>query len=388
MTRTATIRPLLIDIPQTALDDLADRLGKTRWPQEIPELGWSRGVPLAYLRELADYWRDGFDWRAQEAKLNAFPQYTTDIDGQSMHFLHIRSPEPGAVPLLLVHGWPGSVVEFAGLVGPLTDPVRHGGDPADAFHIVVPSIPGFGFSGPTTEPGWSPRRIAAAFAELMARLGYDYYGAQGGDVGAGICRELGLIDSEHMIGLHVNGGLSYPQLSDEEIAALTETEQARITRMNEFMQEAGGYLAIQSTRPQTLAYALTDSPIGQLAWIVDKYNDFTNLDQLPHEAVGRDMLLTQASIYWFTQTAGSSAAAYYEDAHSGAGWGLPEPATVPTAVAQFTIQDVAIRGYDERSNNIVSWTEYDRGGHFAAMEAPDLLLDDVRAFFRNYRPRD
>jgi epoxide hydrolase len=373
------IRPFQLDIPQAALDDLQTRLATARWPREVEDAGWSRGVPVAYLKELAEYWRTTYDWREHEAKLNLFPQFTTTIDGLDIHFLHVRSPEPDAFPLILTHGWPGSIVEFAELIGPLTDPRTYGGDPAAAFHVVVPSIPGFGFSSPILEAGWNSRRVAVAWAELMRRLGYDRYGAQGGDFGSGISRNLGLIDAEHMAGVHVNGGLGIPMIEPGAEIGLSELEQARLARMNEFMEEAAGYIAIQSTRPQTLAYALTDSPVGQLAWIVDKIRDMTDLAKpLPHEAVDRDQLLTNVTVYWLTGTAGSSAALYYEDARS---WGEAEVSTVPTGVAMFTVQDIAIRGVDEKTNNIVRWTEYERGGHFAAMEAPDLLVADIREFF-------
>ncbi|OZM74837.1 epoxide hydrolase [Amycolatopsis antarctica] len=386
MTSSDEIHPFRIDVPQAELDELGRRIENTRWPQELPGAGWAYGVPVGYLKGLADYWRTGYDWRAHERRLNEFAQYTTEIDGQNVHFLHVRSPEPGALPMVLTHGWPGSVVEFAELVGPLTDPAAHGGDPADAFHVVVPSLPGFGFSGPTTEPGWTSRRIAVAWAELMRRLGYDRYVAQGGDFGAGISRDLGLVDGEHVAAIHVNGGFGYPDVPEEELADLTVTEKARIARMNEFMREQGGYLAQQSSRPQTLAYGLADSPAGQLAWIVERFREWTDPDrELPEDAVDRDWMLTNVTIYWLTGTVASSARLYYEDTDSGAGWAEPEPSTVPSAVAQFGIQDVAIRRCDEKSNNIARWTEFDRGGHFAALEAPDLLLGDVRDFFRDYR---
>jgi pimeloyl-ACP methyl ester carboxylesterase len=380
------MKPFRIEIPQAEIDDLHTRLANTRWPSDVPGAGWSRGVPTAYLKELAEYWRDGFDWRAWEARLNAFPQFTTEIDGQNIHFLHVRSPEPDATPLLLTHGWPGSVVEFIDLIEPLTDPRAHGGDPADAFHLVVPSLPGFGFSGPTREAGWTSRRIATAWAELMSRLGYDRYVAQGGDFGAGITRDLGIIDADHVAAIHVNGGLSYPSIEDDDLPKLTDLERARVDRMNEFWQEASGYISIQSTRPHSIAYGLVDSPAGLLGWIVDKVSDMVNQGhkESPTEAIDRDQLLANVSIYWFTQTAGSAGALYYEDAQAGS-WGPPEPSTTPASVAMFTVQDVAVRWHDDQFNTIVRWTEFDEGGHFAAMEAPDLLLADVRESFRPYR---
>jgi epoxide hydrolase len=287
--------------------------------------------------------------------------------------------------LLLTHGWPGSIVEFLDVIGPLTDPAAHGGDPADAFHLVIPSIPGFGLSGPTREPGWTERRVASAFAELMRRLGYERYGAQGGDLGAGISPDLGRVDAEHVVAVHVNaatvGFMPFPPLPEAELAELTDAEKARVERIAAFMSEEFGYAQIQSTRPQTLAYGLTDAPVGQLAWIVEKFQGWTHGAEVPEDAVDRDQLLTNVMLYWLTRTAGSSANSYYEGAHAGQ-W--PQPSTTPTGVGVFA-EDIAIRRYAEHANNIVHWTEFDRGGHFAAMEAPDLLVGDVRAFFRRFR---
>jgi pimeloyl-ACP methyl ester carboxylesterase len=376
------IEEFRVDVPQADVDDLAERLGRTRWPAALPGAAWERGVPVDYLRELAAYWRDGFDWRAQEARLNAYPQYTTRIDGQRIHFLHVKSPEPDATPLLLIHGWPGSVVEFLHVIGPLSDPRSHGGDPAQAFDLVIPSLPGFGFSTPVTEPGWGSRRIAAAFATLMHRLGYERYGAQGGDYGAFVAPDLGRVDPEHVIGIHVNaatmGFIPFGDIPEEERATFTPAEQRRAQLMGQFMAEGNGYFQIQATRPQTLSFALTDSPAGQLAWIVEKFKEWTNsAHELPEDAVSRDDILADVSLYWFTQTAGSAANLYYESMH-GSDW--PTPSPVPTGVAVFA-QDIAIRRYAERANNIVHWSDFDTGGHFAALETPDLLVGDIRAFF-------
>ena len=243
------IQPFTINIPQTTLDDLHDRLARTRWPNELPNVGWSRGVALGYLQELADYWQTQYDWRKHEARLNQFPQFTTEIDGQNIHFLHVRSPEPHALPLILTHGWPGSVVEFLKVIGPLSDPRRHGGDPADAFHLVIPSIPAFGFSGPTHETGWTTGRVAQAWAELMHRLGYERYGAQGGDTGALVAPELGHVDPSHLVGIHVNaasyGFIPLGPVSEEELSTLTDTEKARIDRLNHYTAEGTGYFQIQ-----------------------------------------------------------------------------------------------------------------------------------------------
>jgi pimeloyl-ACP methyl ester carboxylesterase len=380
MAHDSKISPYRIDISQRALDDLRDRLGRTRWPDELPGVGWDLGVPLDYLKGLAGYWATAYDWRGQEAALNEFAQFTTVIDGQNVHFLHVRSPEPEALPLLITHGWPGSIAEFLDIIGPLVDPAAHGGDPADAFHVIAPSIPGFGFSGPTHETGWNTVRVARAWVELMRRLGYERYGAQGGDTGALVSPELGRIDPEHLAGIHVNNLLTFPsgQLDD-----LSDADQGRLKLMQRWQNEMSGYASIQSTRPQTLAYALTDSPAGQLAWIVEKFKEWTDpAAELPEDAVDRDRLLTDVSIYWLTATAGSSARLYYEGAKS---WGQAnEPSAVPTGVAVFPM-DITIRSIAESQHNIVHWTEFDRGGHFAAMEAPDLLVADVKEFFRPLR---
>ncbi len=384
------ISPFRLDIPQEELDDLHARLDRTRWPDELPGVGWAYGVPLAYLRELAEYWRNRYDWRAAEAKLNEWPQFTTTIDAANVHFAHIRSREPDATPLIVTHGWPGSIVEFAEIAGPLSDPRGHGADTSDAFHLVIPSIPGFGLSGPTREAGWEPVRIAAAWAELMRRLGYPRYGAQGGDWGAAISRELGRIRPQQVIGVHLNlipgsGAASEPD--ERELAGLTPAERERTLaswrRNQEWSAEQDGYAALQVSRPQTLAYALTDSPVGQLAWIAEKFKEWTDSRDRPEDAVDRDQLLTNVMLYWLTGTAGSSARIYYERAHADY-WGEPPAkSTAPTALAAFPQENfIPLRHIAQRSNNIVRWTSFDRGGHFAAMEEPDLLVGDIRAFFR------
>ena len=345
-------------------------------------------MPVGYLRELAEYWRTSYDWRKHEARLNQLPQFTTAIDGTNLHFLHIRSPEPAATPLLLLHGWPGSVVEFLELVGPLTDPAAHGGDPADAFHLVIPSLPGFGFSGPVAEPSLSYGRIAAVLVELMARLGYDRYGVQGGDVGAFVAPEVGRLAPGQVVGVHVNALVTFPSGDPAQLADLTGAEQQRMARMQHFQEEMMGYSHIQGTRPQTLAYGLTDSPAGQLAWIVEKFKEWTDpAADLPEDAVDRDHLLTNVSVYWFTATAGSSAGHYYDTAHDPSASAPRERGTVPTGVAVSLTQDVAIRKLAERDHNVVHWSEFERGGHFAAMENPEFLAGDVRAFFGGLRTR-
>lgn len=381
------IQPFTIQIPQADLDDLQARLERTRWPNQLPGVGWSRGVPLDYLQELVAYWRDAYDWRKHEAELNEYPQFTTEIDGQTIHFLHVRSPEPDALPLILTHGWPGSIVEFLDVIGPLADPRAHGGDPADAFHLVIPSIPGIGLSGPTTEIGWNSSRIARAWGELMHRLGYERYGAQGGDFGAFVAPALGRLDPERVVGVHVNaatyGFIPFGPVDEAEPDTFTEVEKARLDRLNNYLADGSGYFQIQATRPQTLAYGLTDSPAGQLAWIVEKFKEWTHpKTELPEAAVTRDRILTNVMLYWLTGTAGSSANLYYEDMHAGS-W-AETPGRTPTGVAVFA-EDVAIRRYSEQGNNIVHWSDFEHGGHFAAMEAPDLLVDDVRKFFRDLR---
>jgi pimeloyl-ACP methyl ester carboxylesterase len=384
---TNSIRPFRIDVPEADLADLRDRLARTHWPDELPGVGWRYGVPRGYLRELADYWRTSYDWRVSEAELNKFPQFMTEIDGANVHFLHVRSTAPRAMPLILTHGWPGSIVEFLDVIGPLTDPGAHGGNPADAFHVVIPSIPGYGFSGPTREAGWTTLRVAKAWAELMRRLGYDRYGAQGGDWGAFVSPELGRIDATHVTGVHVNaatmGFIPFGPVAPDELATFTESERARLARLDRFMSDMNGYFQIQATRPQTIAYGLSDSPVGLLAWIVEKFKEWTDSSaDLPEDAVDRDRMLANVMLYWLTGTAGSSARLYYENMHSDS-W-VQQPGRTPTGVAVFA-EDIAIRRYAERGNNIVHWSEFDRGGHFAAMEAPDVLVDDVRDFFRPLR---
>jgi epoxide hydrolase len=392
MTSDQDIRPFRIDIPQSDLADLADRVARTRWAAELPGAEpWARGVPTAYLRELAEHWTTAYDWRVHEARINEHPQFMTTIDGQDIHFLHVRSPEEDALPILLTHGWPGSFVEFLDVIGPLTDPRAHGGDPADAFHVVVPSIPGFAFSTPLVSPGWTTDRVAAAFVELMARLGYERYGAQGGDFGAIVSPAVGRLDADRVVGVHVNaataGFVTFAPPSDDDLAQLSDLEKSRLARMQHYVEEQMGYVHVQSTRPQTLAHGLTDSPVGQLAWIVEKFKEWTDdSSPLPEDAVARDHLLTNVMVYWLTGSAGSSASIYYEGAHDPAGgWGAEiVRSPVPTGVAAFGT-DVAIRRYSEAANTITHWSDFDTGGHFAAMEAPDLFVGDVRAFFRTVR---
>jgi epoxide hydrolase len=376
------IHPFRVEVPEADVDDLHERLARTRWPDELPGGGWSRGVPLAHLEELIGYWRKGYDWRAQEAALNQIPQFTTAVDGQRIHFVHVRSPEPEALPLLVVHGYPSSVAEFTEVVGPLTDPRGHGGDPGDAFHVVAPSLPGFGFSTPVRQPGWEVARSSTAFAELMGRLGYRRYGVHGGDIGAGVAGVLGAADSDHVVATHtvtepravMLAGQFFPVPAD-----LTEDDRARVEEAQRRWVEAKGYLDIQSTRPQTLAYALTDSPAGQLAWIAEAFQEWTD------QAVDRDRLLTNVSVYWFTRSGASAARFIYENAHAPRDWGAaPTTPPAPQGMAQFGADDLLRRVMDPE-RGIEHWSVFDRGGHFPAMEVPDLLVGDVRAFFRRFR---
>jgi pimeloyl-ACP methyl ester carboxylesterase len=383
------VRSFLIEIPQADLDDLKQRIAVTRWPEEIPGVGWDRGVPLGYLKELADYWRTSYDWRAAEARLNQFPQFVIEIDGTNVHFLHIRSPHAEALPLILTHGWPGTVAEFLDVIEPLTDPVSHGGDAGDAFHLVIPSIPGYAFSGPTGQVGWDTGRVAGAWKELMRRLGYDRYAVQGGDWGMPISMRLALADPDHIVGVHTNMCVTFPPPDPSALDGLGEVDLARLDFAARFMQDGNGWQKMQSTRPQTLAYALTDSPVGQLAWIVEKYKEWTDSAKVPEDAVSRDHILTAVSIYWLTATAGSSAQLYYESSHMDADffrtWAGPWPLAMPVGVAVFPMDACRpVRRFAEQIlPTLTHWTEFDRGGHFPALEQPELLVRDVRKFARS-----
>jgi pimeloyl-ACP methyl ester carboxylesterase len=384
---TDTIREFRLDVPQSDLDDLQDRLARVRWPAQLPGAGWERGVPVDYLRGLAEHWRTGYDWRRHEARLNELPQFTTEVDGQTVHFLHVRSPEPDALPLVVTHGYPSAVVETVGLVGPLTDPRAHGGDPADAFHLVVPSLPGFGLSAPLSDAGWELTRTSKAWVELMARLGYDRYGAHGSDIGAGVAGGLGIHDPERVVGAHVTtdptalaliGGM-LPDESDD----MSDEQKRRLAAYRRWEADGRGYLQIQSTRPQTLAYALADSPVAQLAWIVEKFQEWTSpAAALPEDAVDLDQLLTIVSLYWFTGTGPTAANFIYEASHAERDWTAVSPA--PTGMAVFAADDL-LRYVLNPDGQIEHWSEFSEGGHFPAMEVPDLLVGDIRAFFRPLR---
>jgi len=366
------IQPFRIDISQAQLDDLASRLSRTRWIEELPGTGWERGVPPGYLKDLAGYWASGFDWRKQEATLNQHPQYLTEIDGQNVHFVHARSPRADAIPLLLIHGWPGTPADFLAMIGRLTDPGEAG---TPAFHLVIPSLPGHGFSGPVTEPGWNDGRVAAALAELMSRLGYDRYGAHGGDHGAFLAPRIGRDHAGHVLGVHVNALVTFPTGDPADIAALTSADQQRLAAMKQFQDDGSAYMQLAGTRPNTIAQLLADSPAGQLAWITEKYHEWAG------QGIDRDTILTTASIYWLTGTARSVANYYYERFHDPAMFAPAPKGTVPTGVAVFTTADFAIRAFAEKAHNITRWTEFESGGHFPALEEPSPLTADIRAFF-------
>ncbi|MEU8899546.1 epoxide hydrolase family protein [Nocardia sp. NPDC048505] len=370
---STTIRPFRLEVPQAELDYLHDRLARARWTQQLPGTGWERGVPLEHLRELAEYWRTGFDWRAQEARLNSYSQYTTEIDGQVVHFLHVRSSRADATPLLLTHGYPSSVAEFLGLIDDLTEPPA--AEPA--FHVVVPSLPGYTLSTPLSAAGWTMGRAARAWIELMRRLGYDRYGVHGGDVGAGISGMVASLDGARVLGVHVvtdpltaaNTATFLPGMADR-LDADDPVDKLILSRMADFQRDGSGYLAIQNTRPQTIGYGLVDSPLLQLAWIAEKFEEWTALP------IERDLLLTTVSLYWFTGSGAGAAHTLYDQAHSSE-WG--GPAAVPQGFAVF--------GADETVRRVVPapedahWTEFPHALHFPAMEAPGDVVADLRKFF-------
>ncbi|MEV4469363.1 epoxide hydrolase family protein [Nonomuraea salmonea] len=372
-----------IDIPQADLDELRERVRRTRWAGALPG-GWDRGVPVDHLRELAAYWAGGFDWRAQEARLNAFAQYTTVIDRQRVHFLHVRSPEPGAVPLIMTHSWPNSVAEFLDVIGPLTDPRAHGLDPSTAFHVVAPSLPGFAFS-PFPEPAdprpWSIDRVARTWAELMRRLGYDRYVAHGNDAGALVTPRLAALDSEHVMGAVITAGLGVPTGEPGELDGAGPEDLALLEEMGRRMAGGSGYGPYLAARPQTLAYGFVDSPVAQLAYLVERFREFDGWESRA-EPVDRDLLLTNASLYWLTGTGGSSSWPYYEGAA-----GLPvDQKEVPTGVTHGGPE--VLRRIAERGNDIVYWGRGESPSHMVAMASPASLVDGIREFFHILQRRD
>ena len=372
------IKQFRIDVPTEVLDDLQTRLARTRWPEAECVDDWSQGIPLAYTRELAAYWADSYDWRAREAALNRFDQFTTEIDGLDIHFIHQRSPHDDALPLVITHGWPGSIAEFQNVIAPLVDPPS--GRAEDAFHVVCPSLPGYGFSGKPSKTGWGVGKIAEAWETLMLRLGYDRYGAQGGDWGAAVTTQIGR-NGGHCVAIHLNMPIARPAAGSG--SDLTEDEQQALAAYAEHRQWGTGYSKQQSTRPQTLGYGLVDSPVGQLAWIVEKFWAWTDCHGHPENAVSRDELLDNVMLYWAAGTGASSARLYWESFNSFITDGRVE---LPTGVAAFPKEILRTpRRWCEDAYNVTHWTTMPRGGHFAAFEQPDLFVDDVRAFFATVR---
>ena len=380
MTENTALTPFRIEVPQADVEDLRDRLARTRWPHPVPgradRTDFSRGIPQAYLVELVDYWRDGFDWRVQEAALNEHEQVTTVVDGQRFHMVHVRSANPQAVPLVLCHGWPGSFVEYQRLIPLLS------GD----FHVVVPSLPGFGFSTPLSGTGWEVARTTEAYAQIMSRLGYERFAAHGTDIGAGVAGRLAALYPQRVIGTHTGSdGRSLGMVGDQYPYpdGLTEDEIAQIEAIRAQDAAEHGYFEMQNHRPDTIGAALTDSPVGQLAWIAEKFQGWTNpAHHTPDESVDRDQLLANVSLYWFTRSGASSAQLYYEASHSGLDW--LTVTEVPSAWSVFDTHPLMAKVFNAWGA-IDRWTEHPEGGHFPAMEEPELLADDLRTFFRGLR---
>ncbi|QTD55348.1 epoxide hydrolase family protein [Parasphingorhabdus cellanae] len=372
------IRDFQIDIPQSTLDDLETRLAMVRWPDPEPVDDWSQGIPLAYVQQVTDYWRENYDWRRCEAALNHYPQHMTEIDGVDIHFMHIRSPEAAARPLIMTHGWPGSIVEFMDVIGPLTDPVAHGGNAKDAYHLVIPSLPGYGFSGKPTETGWGVEKIASAWDVLMTRLGYDRYFAQGGDWGALVTSAIGVQNLGSCAGIHIN--LVVVGTPPEEVMKNpTPEEQASLARFSDYQTQGGGYAEIQRTKPQTLGYGLADSPVGQMAWVLEKFQGWSDRATTPDDSFDRDHLLDNIMLYWLNNAGASSARLYRES------FGNPnvDPVHLSTGCSIFPNEIMAPsrRWAEQRFKNLQYWGEADKGGHFAAMEVPELFVKEVRSCF-------
>ncbi|RIL05477.1 MAG: epoxide hydrolase [Proteobacteria bacterium] len=383
-----TIEPFRIEVSDADLADLRERLARTRFPDQIEGAGWDYGTELSYLQELVAYWRDRYDWRTHEALLNSFPQFTTTVDDHRLHFLHVRSPHADAFPLVVTHGWPGSIFEFHKILGPLTDPTRHDGDARDAFHVVCPSIPGYGFSEAPRTRGWDARKMAEGNAALMAQLGYAKYGAQGGDWGAIISVQNALVDAAHCAAIHLNMVVAFPPggMTPEALAGVTPEEQKDLADLGAFQANETGYQQIQGTKPQTLGYGLNDSPAGLAAWIVEKFRTWSDCDGDVERRFTKDELLTNVMIYWITRSITSSTRLYYETMKSGRFGPATERVEQPTAGAIFPKELYrAPRAWAEKAFNVQRWTRMPSGGHFAALEEPARLVDDVRAFFRTVR---
>jgi epoxide hydrolase len=370
-----------IDIPDADLDDLRRRLRQTRWPEPETVDDWSQGIPLAYVRQLCEYWLERYDWRATEARLNRLPQFVTEIDGIDIHFVHARSAEDGALPLVITHGWPGSIIEFGKVIGPLTDPVAFGGSAADAFHVVCPSLPGYGFSGKPARPGWGIGPIADTWDQLMGRLGYERYGAQGGDWGAQVTTAIGMRHPEHVVGIHLNMPIAFPDPGTGDDR--TEREQAALDSIEYYGQWDSGYSKEQSTRPQTVGYGLVDSPAGLCAWVVEKFWSWTDCDGDPTNVLSRDELLDNVMFYWLPATGASSARLYWESFNKP--FLGPVPVPVGCSIFPKEIFRPTRRWAEKQFPNLHYWNELDRGGHFAAFEQPEAYVDEVRASFRPLR---
>ncbi len=379
----STLTPFRIGATEEQLDDLKRRLRATRWPDKEPVNDWSQGLPLAYAQELCRYWADAYDWREREARLNRFDQFTTTIDGVDIHFIHQRSPHANALPLLMSHGWPGSVAEFHKVIEPLTDPTRFGGDAADAFHLVCPSLPGYGFSGKPTHTGWSVERITHAWGELMQRLGYAHYVAQGGDWGSMVTTAIGLQDAGPCLGIHLTMPIVVPDPAT--MHELSDAEKAMLAGLKKYRAEGSAYARQQGTRPQTLGYGLADSPAGQAAWIVEKYQAWMDCDGHPENVLTRDELLDQVMLYWLPNAATSSARLYWESFAKV----NREPLTLPVGISQFPkeIFRCSRRWAEARFKNLIHFRAFDKGGHFAALERPEVLVDEIRSCFRQLRRR-
>ena len=377
----AAITPFTIAVPDADLNDLRDRLARTRWPDPESVGDWSQGVPLAYLRELCEHWRTAYDWRTCEARLNAFGQFRAEVDGLGTHFIHQRSPHDDALPLVITHGWPGSVIEFLDVIGPLTDPTAHGGDAADAFHVVCPSLPGYGWSDKPTGPGWGVERIAAAWTSLMGALGYDRFGAQGGDWGSMVTTAIGANHADRVAGIHLNMALAFG--TPEMMSDLTAAEQSALDDMQHYQRWDSGYSKQQSTRPQTLGYGLADSPAAQCAWVLEKLWAWTDCNGHPENALARDAMLDDISVYWLTNTGASSGRLYWESFESGS----LDPVAVPVGISVFPkeIFRTSQRWASTRFTDIRHFSVLDKGGHFAAWEQPATFVDEVRTFFRAVR---
>ena len=382
------LAPFALDVAEAELRDLRERLRRTRWPEAETVDDWSQGVPLDYLRALCGYWAEGYDWRATERRLNAVPQFRTAIDGLGIHFLHARSPHPDALPLVITHGWPGSVIEFLKVIDPLTDPTTHGGDADDAFHVVCPSLPGYGFSDKPDRPGWGIDRIAGAWAQLMARLGYERYGTQGGDWGTSISATLAQRDPDHIVGIHLTPPLAPPDPATFD--NLTERERAALESLEHAAEWDSGYSRVHATRPQTIGYGLADSPAALCAWIIEKFWAWTDCDGHPENALTRDELLDNLMLYWLPRTGASSARLYWESIRQVDEWisgSVTEAIDVPVGCSIFAkeIQRPSRRWAEKRFTDIRHWNELDRGGHFAAFEQPELFVREVRDVFRQLR---